>query len=169
MKAFTLIEVIVALGVLVLLSSLIIVYSRSGEMNVVLMREAAKIISDINRTKNLALSTRAWQEQKPCGYGLYFDQAKNYYIIFTEIASNCSSASHQRDPNNPSNDLETIQLTSPLSFKELNFSQVFFLPPDPTVYFTPSLSEEYGKIILQTPKGGTKEIRIYPTGQVSLF
>lgn len=168
MKAFTLIELLITLGVLVLLSSLIIVYSRTGETNVLLFREGAKLVSNINRVKNLAISSQNWQGQKPCGYGIYFDKLANRYIIFTEIADNCTTASHQRDPNNQSNDVEVIQLNPPLFFKTINFTQVFFLPPDPTVYFT-GLVDPFGEIIIGTPQGGEQKIRIYKTGQVTLF
>lgn len=167
MKGFTLIEVLVTIGVLTILSSLIIVYSREGEISSILFREGAKIVSDLNRAKNLAISSQMWKDQKPCGYGVYFDKLNNKYIIFAEIAEDCLNAPHQRNPNNP-NDVAIIQLNPPLFFKSINFTQVFFLPPDPTVYFT-NLNDSFGEIIISTPKGGEQKIRIYKTGQISFF
>jgi prepilin-type N-terminal cleavage/methylation domain-containing protein len=136
-KGFTLIEMITVLGVTALLSGLLLVYSRQGENFSLVLRTRTKVISDINRAKNLAIATKDWDGQQTCGYGVYFDVNNNRYIIFTDTSYDCEGSNHLRVANN---DVEIIPLPDKFEYLSSNINQVFFLPPDPTIYFDGELA-----------------------------
>lgn len=164
---FTIIEMMVIIGVLSVLSGLLILYSRTGEITSALLRESAKLSVNIGRAKNMAITNALWQGQRVCGYGVYFDEANDQYIIFTEIANNCEAASHLR-PADGSLDVETIIISDPLEISKSDITQVFFLPPDPTVYFEPTALNEV-QIEIKAPNDASMGITINTTGQVTTF
>jgi len=137
---FTLIEMVVVLGVVVLLSGLLIIYSREGEKLSLILRTRTQVVSDINRAKNLAITSQSWQGQKTCGYGVYFDTTNNRYIIFTDISSDCDTSDHLRKDD--AYDVDIIPLSNQFILTSSNISQVFFLPPDPTIFFEPAEIEQ---------------------------
>lgn len=168
---FTIIEMLVTTSVLTLLGGILILYSRAGESTTVLLRELAKISSDINRAKNLALTTTTFVDQEgnktnPCGYGVYFDLLQNQYIIFADLASDCATSSHLRDTEGNA-DVETISLSKPLELKSTEPDQVFFLAPDPTVIF-PEMATEM-EIRLGPASGAVMSVKVTKTGQVSTY
>lgn len=167
MRGFTIIEMLVILGVMSVLSGLLILYSRTGEMTSVLIREAAKLSTNINRAKNMAITNTDWQGQRVCGYGVYFDSAENQYIIFTEISNKCESADHLRLADG-SLDVEIIPITDPLIISHSDITQVFFLPPDPTIYFEPANLNEV-QIEIETPNDASMGIKINTAGQITTF
>jgi len=172
MWGFTIIEMLVTIGVLTILGGLLILYSRSGEQTSTLLREAAKMTSDVNRAKNLAITTvefttKDGEKINPCGYGVYFDQPQNQYIIFADPSSDCQTSDHLR-ASDGSADVETILLTNPLKFSSANIEQVFFLAPDPTIYFQPPEITE-ANIQFRAPNGASMGVRINQAGQVSTF
>jgi prepilin-type N-terminal cleavage/methylation domain-containing protein len=135
-KGFTLIEMITVLGITALLSRLLLVYSRQGENFSLVLRTRTKVISDINRVKNLAIATKDWNGQLTCGYGVYFDVDNNRYIIFADTSNDCEKSNHLYIPNN---DVEIIPLDK-FEYLSSDINQVFFLPPDPTIYFDGDLA-----------------------------
>jgi len=136
-KGFTLIEMITVLGVTALLSGLLLVYSRQGENFSLVLRARTKVISDINRAKNLAIATKDWNGQQTCGYGVYFNKNKNEYIIFADTSDDCEKSNHSYNANN---NVEIIPLPDKFEYISSNINQVFFLPPDPTIYFDGELA-----------------------------
>ncbi len=152
-KGFTLIEMITVLGVTALLSGLLLVYSRQGENFGLVLRTRTKVISDINRAKNLAIATKDWNGKQTCGYGVYFDQDNNNYIIFADTSDDCKKSNHLYVANNVINNVtgnvadnvadnnvvEIIPLDK-FEYISSDISQVFFLPPDPTIYFDKELA-----------------------------
>jgi len=171
-RGLTVIEMLVTIGVLTVLSGLLVLYSRSGEQTSTLLREAAKMATDINRVKNLAIttmefSTKDGRKINPCGYGVYFDRSQNQYIIFGDLSQNCQTSNHLRTADG-SADVETINITKPLKFQRVDIDQVFFLAPDPTIYFQPSGINE-AQIQFRAPNGTTMGVKINKTGQVSTF
>lgn len=177
-KGFTIIEMLVIVGIMLLMSGVLIIYSRSGETASVVIRQAAKMVSDINRTKNLAITTASFKTSEgsmvhPCGYGVYFDSVNepNRYIIFADLSSDCDVSDHIR-PIDGLSDLETIPLTTPLAISNKNINQVFFLSPDPTVFLGSEEGGEIktGEITIKAPNSETEvKVKVSKTGQVSTF
>jgi len=140
---FTLVELLVVLGVTILLSSLLIIYSHEGEKIGNIMRLRMQIVSDINRVKNLAIAVKDWNGQKTCGYGIYFDTDNNRYIIFTDLSIDCNASTHLRNGSD-SHDVEIITVPQKFHLVDVNIQQVFFMPPNPTVFFNGLPAENPG-------------------------
>lgn len=168
---FTIMEMMVTMGVLTILGGILILYSRAGESTTVLLRELAKVSGDINRAKNLAITTATFVDKNgnktnPCGYGVYFDLVQNHYIIFADLASDCLASPHLRDTEG-TGDVETISLNKPLELKSAEPSQVFFLAPDPTVIFPGAATKM--EIRLGPASGIIMGVTVNKTGQVSTY
>lgn len=69
---FTLIEVLVTIGIMGLLSGMIIGYSRNSETQIALNVERDQLIGMVNRARQLAL---ARSDSTICGYRVSFDSA----------------------------------------------------------------------------------------------
>lgn len=171
---FTIIEMLVTVGVLTLLSGILIMYSKSSENASNLLRQAAKMVVDINQAKNLAMTTALFTNDEgekihPCGYGVYFDDKStpNRYIIYADIAKDCKTSTHIR-PSDGTTDVEIMELNTSISIDKKNIDSVFFLPPDPIVFFDPS-EEKEGLITIKTITGSQLEIKMSGAGQVSTF
>jgi Tfp pilus assembly major pilin PilA len=177
-SGFTIIEMLVTVGVLTLLSGILIMYSKSGENASILLRQGAKMVTDVNRAKNLSVTTatftfndgdRKGEAVHPCGYGVYFDDIStpNRYIIYADTSNDCKNSSHER-PSDNSSDVESIDLATSIKIDKKNIESVFFLPPDPTVYFNPSNISE-ASITIKNLSGAKIEIKMSKAGQVSTF
>ncbi len=173
-SGFTIIEMLVTVGVLTLLSGILIMYSKSGENASILLRQGAKIVTDVNRAKNLAITTATFTNSEgnavhPCGYGVYFDSVSNpnRYIIYADISSNCQNSNHTR-PSDGLSDVESIDLSPSISIDKKNIESVFYLPPDPNIYFEPSEITE-ASITIKANSGAKIEIKMSKAGQVSTF
>lgn len=83
-KGFTLIEIIVVVGITALLSSILIIYSQRSREQILLNVEKAKIAQTILRVKSLTLAgfTKPTSDPPPCSYGFYIDYAASTYSIF---------------------------------------------------------------------------------------
>jgi type II secretory pathway pseudopilin PulG len=168
---YTLVELLVVLGVTVLLSSLLIVYSHEGERMGNIMRVRAQVVADINRAKNLAITARDWNGERTCGYGVYFDTNNNQYIIFTDRSNDCGSSQHLRGQDNTA-DVEIINVPQKFQLMETNVQQVFFMPPNPTVFFDGDVAENSSTtevlitFIYQNETQPAFVVHINPIGQV---
>lgn len=178
-SGFTIIEMLVTIGVLTLLSGILIMYSKSGENASVLLRQGAKIVTDVNRVKNLAVTTATFTFSEgdgegetihPCGYGVYFDSTSqpNRYVIYAGTSAICQDSEHKRPANDDSSDVESIDLATSITIDTKNIESVFFLPPDPTVSFNPSNIKE-ASITIKNLTGAKIEIKMSKAGQVSTF
>jgi len=165
-KAFTIIEMLVIIGVLSLMSSILILYSRRAEQYVVLFKEQAKVINILSRAKALSISTYS-RSEVPCGYGVHFE-APRTFLIFKDLPvnSNCSSADKKYSDSTSSELVESFQLDSRVLFDSLSLSDILFIPPDPKVVITPSQDE--ATVVLKTIDGSkSATIRVNSAGQIT--
>ncbi len=140
-------EIMVTLGILAILTSLLILYSRTGEKRVILFKEQAKVVSSIMRTKSLAIQTFSEKPDFPagyhlCGYGLHFYN-DGRFIIFRDISENCETTGErytERAPDDPLYELVSEnKLAVDLQFEfPAGLTEIFFLPPEPETEITPS-------------------------------
>lgn len=152
-SGFTLAEILAILGIVGLLMTLIITYSRTGERQIILFRDEAKVVSAIVRAKTLSVYTYG-QSGVPCGYGIHF-QAPDTYLIFKDLATHpdCSDADHAysgtvglncTDPTNSGELVQCFSLDPALKFTSFSNGfngskcptsclDVLFIPPNPDV------------------------------------
>jgi len=76
---FTLVETLVVIGILMVLTTTLIAYTRSSGKQIVLYTEQAKLIGILNRAKSLALQRN--MAETVCAYGVRFTGSDTYEII----------------------------------------------------------------------------------------
>jgi len=196
-RGFSLIEALVVISVMVVLTSILVLYSRKGEQHIIFFKQEALLSSALLRAKGFALETFQPTLQpglnptseRVCGWGVYFAKGnRQEFIVFRDIAqgagvSDCASANRRFSPNET---FEIFKLDSALEFKCLNIVatggvcpnnggipaiNVVFVPPDPTVEFRPNAGGAEAVIVLgfvDSTQTRTTTIRINKSGQVSV-
>ncbi len=161
-SGFTLIEMLVVISITALLSSVLIIYSRIGERQILLFREQAKIINMILKSKSLALQTYVSGE-KTCGYGVHFEAPRSA-ILFRDLSDDCSASDNVY--SGASEDFEKLSLDGLISFSAIDFTDILFIPPDPQVRLNPAQSS--GNISIKAiDSDAVVKVKINSAGQVS--
>ncbi len=161
-KGFTLIEVLVVVGILALLSATLIIYSHTGERQIILFKEQARIVSTISQAKSLSIATFG-QVNVPCGYGVHFSPPKNF-LIFEDLANDCQDADKRWSGENET--FESFQLDPAVVFENLSLTDIVFIPPNPSVVITPP--QDQSTIIIKTVDGNSSTtIKVNNAGQIS--
>ena len=165
-SGFSLLEILVVLGVMTMLSTVVFSYGRSGENQIILFQEQAKMVSAILRSKNLAIQTYL-DEESICGYGVHIDLSKNRLIIFKDKFESCNDSDNRYSGDNE--DFEIIDLHERLSALESDFTDVLFIPPDPQTVFDGDFNKKgsYTLIIKSDSVSGEKYISVNNFGQVT--
>jgi len=139
-KGFTIIEMLVTMGVLTLLTSMILVYSRQGESLSNLIRDSDRLVFNLNQVKNLSLLTLrqgdSVDSQNICGWGIHFDSG-NSYKIFRDFCN--SGTSNQYDSGE---ETETITLLKGVEIFKKNVDDIIFIPPEPRVKFINFMADD---------------------------
>lgn len=166
-KGFTVLEMLVVISIMALLTSLLILYSRTGENQVILFREQARLITALNRAKSLSVQLYNAPET-PCGFGVHFSQ--NSFLIFRDLAPDCANATHTY--NDPSELFEDYQLSSKIRFRPLDsgltLSDIVFVPPDPKTIIDDDPNKSEATVILETLDGkASVEIKVNNAGQIT--
>lgn len=136
-SAFTLIELLVVMFIIGLLTSVVLANYRSGQEQYILEQAAQKLVSDIRKAQNMAISgveiTGVCDEDNSCdGYGLYANMNNNFYIIYADKNSNFT---FQPGPDAA---IETINLPDKTEIQDVlplpPKAHIFFKPPAPTTF-----------------------------------
>jgi prepilin-type N-terminal cleavage/methylation domain-containing protein len=90
-NGFTLVEVIIAIGITAVLSSLAIVYSHIGQNQITLSIEESKIGELILQAKELSVATYGASDIT-CAYGVQFDFVNSTYSLFAYNAATSSAS-----------------------------------------------------------------------------
>lgn len=169
-KGFTLIEVLVVLGVTILLSSVIITYSSESREQILLGIEKAKLVQVISKAKSLSISTYN-QPDVPCGYGVVINIEERTYQLFRHKTTPCASIRTEGIEFAPG-DLDPADLFSlpqNIRFEKQNGAMeiVFFMPPDPvTLIWVDGERRDEGSIFLKTSKDEAV-IKVSGAGQIT--
>ena len=170
-RGFTIIEILVVFGIMVMLSGVLILYSNSSKNLIALFREQAKVISIISKAKSFALQTYI-ENGSACGYGTHIDLEKNTIIFFRDLAEKCADSDNVYTPDaNSSEIMEQIALSDQVRLKSSTATDVLFIPPDPRVVITQGQDSSLDKmdIILETADGNTQaKIRLNSSGQITV-
>jgi len=148
---FTLVEILAVVGITIILSTALVVYSSSARNQTTLAVEETKLSQLILRAKSLAVATYN-QPPIPCGYGIRIDYLVHSYELFSydfpADKMQCRSINIQgiditgTAPGSVYRIFETHPLPTTLTWdttvsNPLDF--VFFLPPDPQTVLLPAL------------------------------
>lgn len=170
-SGYTLIELIIVIGITGMLSAMVILYGSVGREQIALSVEAVKIVQAISRAKSLALATYA-DPSSPCGFGVNFDYSgKKYTIRSYNTFPSCESVGGISS----SNQISEFTLSEGVNWQQgaERIDDVIFIPPDPRVYIFSNgsliSSGVSGKIYLTTTRGGaSRTIKVNSAGQITL-
>lgn len=134
-KGFTIIELLVAISIFIIVTSLVVANFRRGARSDELKIAVAGLASTLQRAQTMALAGEAISGIVPLGgYGIYITLGEpNQYIIF---------ADNNNDKNYNANENEELAggiffLPSGVVINQLNpgpFVNIVFKPPKPTIY-----------------------------------
>ena len=142
-KGFTLIEMVVSLGVITAVTTLFIANYQSSNKRSDLVMTAQKLVADLHSAQSSTLGLSKYNDAVPAGgWGVSFDKQNNVYTIFADLDAPGRLGYMQYDPSTegvvsygarqvtlPSRiRLEELKITSSLT---TSLANVTFLPPDP--------------------------------------
>lgn len=180
---FTLIEIIVILGIISLLTSYLIVYNKINTNQIQLTIDQSALVETINKAKVLSMSTYI-SGGAPCGYGVIIKYPQSYalfkYGSSTQIqfCQNITSSSiNITDPTYI--EIEKYNLSSNILFEQRQsyMNIIFFIPPIPQVliwkdgsgYAIKESDVNFESYIYLTTQDGSfkKTIKVNVAGQIS--
>ncbi|MBI3088831.1 MAG: type II secretion system protein [Candidatus Colwellbacteria bacterium] len=176
---FTLLELLVVMGITVVLTTIVLGYSRQSSSQLALASTESKMLSLINRAKFLSIETyfgggeSGDPNKRICAYGVKVDPSAKKLFIFRDLSNtgkcgpNDSNNAYDTGEELSSGELNEVKLDDNLLlFGARDLDEVIFIPPRPDTKInksdTPSAS------IMVKPKNGTGGFKITVTnaGQV---
>jgi len=147
---FSLIEMIVVLGISVLLVAVFIGFSNQNTISFIISGERERLINNFNEAKNLALQTfiNDITNQKVCGYGIHIAADLKSYTLFRDlpipksgecVVAGAYTGNRYYDVGDSDELVGLFNLPNNISFDSPLTSNVFFLPPIPQIVFTPDI------------------------------
>lgn len=177
-SGFTLVELLVVIGITALLAGLLVLYGSTGRQQTILSIESTKISQLISRAKTLSISTYE-DPSSPCGYGVRVDySARTYALTSYKVSPDCKSvASSSQSISIQSTETQnTFSLPAGVTFNsdpslQNKIQDVFFVPPDPKTVISVGgglLRDITGYIYLTTADGSaTRRISVNASGQIT--
>lgn len=167
-KGFTLTELLVVIGLIVLMTALVLPNFRLGGKQLALNRSANKVAQDFGRAAKLALRV----EQYTCdigtasAYGVYFNTSfPTSYIVFAE----CNGTNVYESGFDGI--IETVSLESGVEISALSPSPSFsvvFTPPDPKISILPTSPTEAQVTLIVQGENITKIIKVNNKGSIDI-
>ncbi|MCH7828639.1 prepilin-type N-terminal cleavage/methylation domain-containing protein [Patescibacteria group bacterium] len=166
---YTMTELLVVVGIIVLMTSLILPNWRSGDRSLALARTAAKVGQDVRRAQELAMRAQAYTcaTGSITGYGIYFNvNTPESYILFAEC----------NDTNTYDAGLdgvvETITMESGVQMQSVTPTpavSIVFIPPTPIVWIKPG-DPSQAQIVLERKDGvaGTRIVTVSSKGIIDV-
>ncbi|MCD6568997.1 type II secretion system protein [bacterium] len=168
---FTIIEMMVTLSIITVLLTMMLAYNRKAEKINYLNRAVNKVLFEVKRAQEQAMLV--WQSpatsQKICGWGLYWDKnnlPQNKFILFKDF---CEEGKNYGDNKYSKDEQEEVILLKEVVITETNVESLCFVPPDPKLYFYPSLGGDRAELTLclENQPNICYRLTISPSGQIS--
>jgi len=172
-KAFTLMESIIVIAIIVILALIIFPNYYSTKQQLALQRSASKLAQDIRKVQEMAMSAQEFEgEISLGGYGIYLRRVPSpqiSYILYVDKNNNQKYDSGEET-------IEEINFESGIRILSLsgNHTSIIFTPPDPTVLFTDADGIDLGLgqisivISLISDETKTKTISINKAGLINI-
>lgn len=154
-EGFTLIETLVVIAITAILSSVLLVYNRSNESQIVLYRDQAVIAGLLSRAKSLAIQKYrepALPDYSACAFGVHFEAPRDL-ILFQDLGLG-GCATGRVYAYDSGEELQRLSLDSRLQFLNIppGGLDIFFVPPE-LIVGTTATSGLPVSITLQTTNG----------------
>lgn len=173
-RAFTPVEMVIVVAIILLFTALIIVNYRAEQADAFLQASATKLAQNFARAKDLAMLAKQYGGKIPSGgYGIHVSTAERSYILFAD----CNGNHTYDDLNNcGQNDAlpekyEEYVLEPGVVFLVINPGNpqdVVFTPPYPTVTFTPPGETVEIALTLDKDRSKRKTIFVNPVGLIKI-
>lgn len=177
---FTLLEILVVVGITVVLTSMVAGYSREGGRQLALVATETKMLNLLSRAKFLSVETffggeRSGQ-QRICAYGVRVDTSQQEMFIFQDISSEGKCPpTVGRDTYDEgerlTGELNEVKLgnTSVVFAGDTDLKEAIFIPPDPQTKIkrTDDSNVEEAKLSVKIKEGaGSFVITVNKYGQI---
>jgi len=170
-KGFTLIELVVSVGVIAIISSALFLNWRPAQGTFALRQAAFQLMGDLRRVQQLSLSTQEFScvplpAESHTGFGLYLNSGdSDSYQVF----ENCNDANYSWDSGE---EIETLNFPSGVTIQSFTPSSsgalsIFFVPPDPDTYINDLPSGQEAEITL-TNGSLTAIVKVNSSGRIKL-
>ncbi len=178
-SGFTLIEMLVIISVTLILSAILIGYSREAGKQLLLINNQAKLVSLVARAKSLSIITflentlpTGQNEPKMCGYGAHLERNSGEVFIFRDMAVDCSASDNKYTSSDTklTGELNVFKLdTKVTQFASDNtLNDIIFIPPDPTIIINSDRSVQDAVIGIETKDGSGKVVvKVNNAGRIS--
>lgn len=130
-RGFTMTEVIVVVGILMLLLTVGVGYTQKGGKQIVLFREHAQLTQQILRARSFATQKLRPGDETVCGYGIKILN-ESEYALFKDVGAGACPSNGTMSANE---ELEVFKLDSAVRIVEPNHTEFIFSPRDGFVYF----------------------------------
>jgi len=169
-QAFTLLEILVSLFIIVMLSSMFIMISGMQSRKLALSRSAFRVAQDTRWVQEKAMNAVSFNclgGGDAYRLGLHIEDNASSYFLFVDCDAN-----YQRDPSGAEDIKEVIMErgVKVFSLYPPSVLDIVFEPPDPTVYINTFFDSEEAVIILQdiTDTSVVKSIKVNSAGRIEL-
>ena len=184
---YTFIEMVVAVGIIMVIATVALGYSRDTANRALLLRTQAQLVGLFNRAKSLSQN---FQLTPPpgkiiCSYGVFVDRLVNVgeFIVFRDLvpkSSACTSANHAYDPGDPDEkltgelnnfrmDAKTLQFIGSADIASPDLVNVVFIPPNPDVLINNDTSINSSSVIIRLIGASTQfDIRTNKFAQITV-
>jgi len=133
-SGYTLVEMVITVGITIFLATILFVYNSAGQIQVALFRDQSLVIGFLNRAKALALEK--FIGSGGCAFGVHFAAGSRQFILFQDrsIGPACKEAGVYKGNQvyDGGEALETLEVDSrfkftlPQGFPTLD---ILFIPP----------------------------------------
>lgn len=156
------------MGILAMLTSVLFLYNHTGERQIVILQEKAKVINALLQAKTNSINTFI-SDQPVCGYGVHLESES--YTLFRDLAAECRSeiSDFRYTSANPEETISVHNLPVGYRFSSLPVQDILFIPPDPKVAFDGviTLGEEKLVVLASQDNNVSTNIRVNAVGQIS--
>jgi prepilin-type N-terminal cleavage/methylation domain-containing protein len=177
-KAFTLIEIMVALAIMISLLGLSLTYSQRGAKQLTLFKERARVMQEVSRARSLTATLFKEGGEKICGYGIEVPSAspsgvRDKMILFKDLSTSQDKCiGNDQEYSGTDEVVEIITLDPSVKFCTPSDRTIFFLPPKPDLYFNGTQagannSEAELTVCLIIDEDETATITVNILGQIS--
>ncbi len=167
-SGFTMLELLVVIGTIIVLSSFAITYSRTGERQIILFKEQTSLVSLLIKARSLSFGAVS-EAIPPCDYGVNFGDPRKI-ILFREYSPSNDPKCLDADRVYSSGDekIEEFALDPMIKFSELGLTNVVFIPPNPKVLIDNDENKFEAFIKIKTiNEPNEKIIKITNAGQIT--
>ncbi len=162
-RAQTIIEMLIVLAVFALLTALLVTFSRAGDLQGRLSRQADVLVYDIRRVQETAYFSRQYQDIIPCGYAISF--ATSSYVIQVATARDCSDQDSYSFADATALSEYRRQVSAPLGISGVTSNPIVFVRPAPRVFFYPDAEQA---VVTLSSGGLSQNITINKYGGITI-